>query len=285
MSAKKEFVVVYNPRSGGSFGRAVLQELFSQHAISVSDWVSVKQIDQALPAHAARGATIIAVGGDGTMSHVARIVYGTNAVLAPLPGGTLNHFTKDLGVAQTMNEAIAQLAHAEPRAIDVALVNGNIFVNNSSIGLYPSSLRLRGKLENRIGKWPAAFVASLRSLWQLRIYTVRVDNETFQAPFIFVGNNEYALDSVGTTTRTALDAGVLSVFIAKTPSRRMLVKIGLYALIGKAHLLNEFDVFTVQKITIEVNRPRLSVSYDGEVKRIVPPLTYEIKPKALRVLV
>lgn len=285
MSAKKEFVVVYNPRSGASFGRAALQQLFSEHAISVSDWVSVKQIDHILPAHAARGATIVVVGGDGTVSHVARVAYGTNAILAPLPGGTLNHFTKDLGVSQTMSEAIGQLAHAKPRTIDVALVNGNIFVNNSSIGLYPSSLRLRGKLENRIGKWPAAFIATLRSLWHLRIYTVRVDNETFQAPFIFVGNNEYALDTVGTTTRSALDAGVLSVFIAKTPSRRMLVKIGLYALVGRAHLLNEFDIRKVRKITIEVNRSRLSVSYDGEVKRIAPPLTYEIKPKSLRVLV
>lgn len=281
----KEFVVVYNPRSGGSFGRSALAELFAAHTIAVSDWVSVKDIDRDVPAHAKRGASIIAVGGDGTISHVASILSGTKAVLVPLPGGTLNHFTKDLGVPQDIGNALAGLHAALPKKVDVASVNGNLFVNNSSIGLYPSSLRLRGKLEARLGKWPAAFVATMRSLWNLRIYTIRVGNETFQAPFIFVGNNEYAIDSLGTTARTKLNEGVLSVFIAKTPSRRMLVKIAFYALIGRAHLLDEFDVRAVETITIEVNRSWLSVSYDGEVKRLTPPLVYKIIPQSLTVLV
>jgi diacylglycerol kinase family enzyme len=165
----------------------------------------------------------------------------------------------------------------------VAAVNGRVFINNSSIGLYPSSLRERDKIEATFGKWPAAIVASVRTLVRLRAFTVTIGKETFRTPFVFVGNNEYKLDGIGAPVRTRLDGGILSIFVAKTVSRWSLLKICLFALVGRARMLNDFEVRKVTSMTIKTKKPHLHVSYDGEVRTFSSPLTYEIRKKALHV--
>ena len=241
------------------------------------------QLEATLAPFIAKGAMIAVVGGDGTISAVANLVVGTKAVLAPLPGGTLNHFTKDLGISQELDEAIKSLAYSKVHTIDVAEVNKHIFINNSSIGLYPSSLRERDKIETTLGKWPAAVFASVRALVRLRTFTVTIGKETFRTPFVFVGNNKYALDGLGAPVRTRLNQGVLSVFMAKTVSRLALLKITLFALVGKAHLLTDLEVRTVSSLTIKMKRSRTHVSYDGEVRKLPSPLSYSVRKKALRV--
>jgi diacylglycerol kinase family enzyme len=183
-----------------------------------------------------------------------------------------------------MDKAIARLKSATVHGVDVVNVNGEIFINNSSIGLYPSSLRFRNKFEKYLGKWLAAIIASIRAFVRLRTYNVTIDDETFRTPFVFVGNNQYQLDGVGGATRESLDKGDMSVFIARTSSHWALFKIALFALIGKARVLDEFDERKTKKLVIESRRKRLSVSHDGEVSRVKSPLVYEIKAGALRTL-
>lgn len=234
--------------------------------------------------HVKNGATIVTIGGDGTISAVAALVAGSDAVLAPLPGGTLNHFTKDCGIPQDIDEALAALKTARIRRLDVAAVNGMVFVNNSSIGLYPSSLRERSRHEGALGKWPAAVIAGVRTLVQLPSYAVTVDDETFHTPFIFMGNNTYDIAKPGTPVRKRLDGGVLSVFMTQETSRLGLLKIALFSLVGRAHTLEEFDVRSAHVLTIASKHSRLNVSHDGEVDKINSPLHYEIRPRSLRVL-
>lgn len=279
-----KIVLVYNPTSGSALTKKVLQEKCTANAISVEAWVKVDdRLESKLGAHVARGAIVAVVGGDGTINTVANLIAGKKAVLAPLPGGTLNHFTKDLGIAQDIDDAFAALSRSRTHVIDVAAVNGRVFINNSSIGLYPSSLRERDKIEATFGKWPAAVVASVRTLVRLRAFTVTIGKETFRTPFVFVGNNEYKLDGIGAPVRTRLDGGVLSIFVAKTVSRWSLLKICLFALVGRARTLNDFEVRKVTSLTIKMKKPHLHVSYDGEVRTFSSPLTYEIRKKALHV--
>jgi diacylglycerol kinase family enzyme len=278
-------VLVYNAKAGSGLSSAELRILFGKHNISIDALVSVDDtMNHKLAPFIKKKATIVAVGGDGTLSGVAGLIAGTQAVFAPLPGGTLNHFTKDLGISQDIDGAIAKLAQANVRTIDVARVNGIVFINNSSIGLYPSSLRMRDRFERYLGKWLAAIVSSIRTLIRFRTYNVTIGNETFHTPFVFVGNNVYSLEGIGGVTRTALDKGILSVFIARTSSRLVLFKIVLFALIGKMHLLDEFDERKTTKLSIETKRRRLNISRDGEVMRLKSPLTYEIQPGVLRIL-
>lgn len=234
--------------------------------------------------HIKKATNIAVIGGDGTVSAVAGLVTGTKATLVPLPGGTLNHFTKDLGVPQDVEEALARLKKCKSRAIDIASVGDIYFINNSSLGIYPLSLRTREDIEDRVGKWPAAVAASWRALIRFKTYRVTIDGETFTTPFIFIGNNRYSLASPGGTERTRLDEGVLTVYAAKTKSRLTLLKIALFALAGKAKDLTEFDEYHPAELTIETTSSHLSVSHDGEVAKLSSPLAYKIHPKALRVL-
>jgi diacylglycerol kinase family enzyme len=277
-------VVVYNPKSGSSLSEPALRQKFKRHAIKIDALIGISNaLAQDLASHIQKKATICAIGGDGTLSAVASVLAGTGATFVPLPGGTLNHFTKDLGIPQNIDQALGALHRSKVHAIDMASVNGSMFINNSSLGLYPSSLHTRERFEDYLGKWPAAVIASLRSLLRFRTYTVTVDGKTFRTPFIFVGNNIYEFDAAGGIKRTRITEGVLSVWIARTASRWVLTKIVLWALIGKASLLNEFDQRTAKTLTIKTNKRRLSVACDGEVGRIDSPVRYKTHPRALRI--
>jgi diacylglycerol kinase family enzyme len=277
-------VLVYNKKSGGAFSYDELKKLFKKHDIAIIKAVAMDDsLEHHLKPFIAKGENIAVVGGDGTISAVANLVAGTKAVMAPLPGGTLNHFTKDLGIPQDIDKAIRNLAHSRVKQVDVATVNGRVFINNSSIGLYPSSLQERSRAEKFLGKWLAALVSSLRVLVRFKTYHVQVKNKTYETPFVFVGNNRYEVDSPGVSERSTLDEGVLSVFIAHTASRVALLKIALLTLVGKAHLLDEFDILSVSEVTIRARRSRLHVSRDGEVARLQLPLRYKSLPKSLNV--
>src|ERR1044072_3836672 len=88
---------------------------------------------------------IVAGGGDGTVSTVAGQVVGHRSALGVLPLGTLNHFARAIGMPLDIEEAVAAICSGELRAVDVASVNGKVFINNSSLGLYPEQAWLRHK--------------------------------------------------------------------------------------------------------------------------------------------
>ena len=87
---------------------------------------------------AERGDELLIVGGgDGTISAAASALVGTETRLGILPLGTLNHFARDLGIPTDLDEAAKLIAAGAERRVDVAEMNGRIFINNSAIGLYP----------------------------------------------------------------------------------------------------------------------------------------------------
>lgn len=277
-------VVVYNPQSGSALPVDDMRKLFSSAGIDVETFIDVTgPLKETLaPYVRQRGYTVIGYGGDGTLRSIAAVVTGSGAVFAPLPGGTLNHFTKDLGVDQDLEAAIASLANAATSIIDVATVNGRLFLNNSSIGLYPTSLIERSKLEHRIGKWPAAVYAAAIALIKFRVHTVTIDGKEYRTPFVFVGNNAY--DPTALMRRTRIDAGVLSVFIIESTSRLSLVKILLLSLFGKTAATSGILMFKTDKLIIGMRKKRVRVSFDGEHEQVETPLQYEIKKRSLRVL-
>jgi len=277
-------VVVYNSASGGGMHLDALKAYFISSGINVAAWFPFgESTARELRRYIKSGETIAVVGGDGTVSAVAALVAGTKAILAPLPGGTLNHFTKDLGITQDIETAIRALKNSKIRTIDAAKVNDAVFINNSSIGLYPSVLRTRTEFERHIGKWPAAVVASFRSFIRMKTYVVTVNNEEIITPFLFVGNGHYDLTKPGVTQRTSLTSGRLSVFIAKTASRMTLLKIALMTLVGNVHMLDEFEVRSTPALTIRTKQSTLRISKDGEVVKVTSPVRYEILAKSLNV--
>jgi diacylglycerol kinase family enzyme len=280
-----KITLVYNPRSGSARPLHKLRELFDAHDITISSVVPVKKgFETKLKTPIENGEYIAVIGGDGTISSVAGLVAHTNATLIPLPGGTLNHFTKDLEIDQDLETAINNVKTATPRRIDIASVNGLFFINNSSIGMYPASLHARKRLEDTFGKWPAAIIGSLRALVRYRTYDVTINNRRLNTPFVFVGNNDYKFDIFGPAGRNTLTEGVLSVYVLNSKTRWGLVKVFAHALTGKLNILNDFIAFKTASFTITSRHTRLSVSHDGEVSRVTTPLTYKAEKAQLKIL-
>jgi diacylglycerol kinase family enzyme len=235
---------------------------------------------------------IAAGGGDGTINAVASVLAETGKTLGVLPLGTLNHFAKDLGIPLDLEQAAQILVDGTPARIDVGEVNGKIFVNNSSLGLYPSIVQNREDIQERLeyGKWPAFLWASLAVLRRYSLLEVRlrVDSQELvrHTPFIFVGNNRYQIHGFNIGARTQLDSGWLWLYTTREIRRQGLLRFGLRALSRSLRDDKDFDMLRTKEIVIDTRRHRrLRVATDGEVTIMRTPLHYRIRPGALRVMV
>jgi YegS/Rv2252/BmrU family lipid kinase len=233
---------------------------------------------------------IVAGGGDGTISGVAVEVHKAGKTLGVLPLGTLNNFSKDLGIPQDIAEAVRVIADGHTRTIDLAEVNGRIFINNSSIGLYPRMVRKREK-QQRLGrgKWISALWASLR-MFKLSPFlkvSIKIDNKQFlrKTPFVFVGNNEYDMDVYNIGRRNELDKGKLGVYFLHRGGRWGVVMMLVRTAFGRLKQWRDFEIVTTDEITIKTRRRRVHVAFDGEVDIMRSPLVYKSIPAALKVIV
>ena len=234
---------------------------------------------------------VVAGGGDGTINAVASALVGTDTALGILPLGTFNHFAKDLQIPLDLEEAARTIIAGHVVSIDVGEVNGRVFLNNSSLGLYPSIVRRRERQQQRLGrsKWHAFFWAALTVLRRYPFLDVRlhVDDHQFvrRTPFVFIGNNEYEMESFNIGARTCLDAGQLSLYVAHHVGRLRLLQLALSAFFGRLREADDFDALCAKEVWIEIRRKHLRVATDGEVVVMKPPLHYRVRPGALRVIV
>ena len=246
------------------------------------------------PANAPRipaPAVIVAAGGDGTVCAVAQVLAGGTVPLGILPLGTLNHFARDLGLPLDIREAVAVIAAGRLATVDAAEVNGRIFVNNSSIGLYPNMVRDRDRQlrQRRRTKWLAMALALLRVLRRPMARRLIIECggrvERQRTPFAFIGNNVYDTTLPTLGRRATLSAGELCLFIAKPRSHLAAVGLMLRLALGRADQARDFESSIAKALEIGSRHRRLTIALDGEILRLRTPLRYRSRPGALRVLV
>jgi diacylglycerol kinase family enzyme len=234
---------------------------------------------------------LVAAGGDGTISTAASAVTGTSTVLGVLPFGTLNHFAKDLGIPLDLDEAVGIIIDGYSVAVDVGDVNGRVFINNSSLGMYPDIVRDRKRQQTRLGrgKWHSLVWASIAAFRRYPFLTVRLDvggtKRVAVTPLVFVGNNEYTMEGFDIGARERIDRGRLSIYIIRKHGRASLVRLAVAAVVGRLSQEGDFEAFTETEFVIETGHKRILVAADGEVQRMETPLRYRIRPRSLRVIV
>jgi YegS/Rv2252/BmrU family lipid kinase len=234
---------------------------------------------------------IVAGGGDGTVNAVASRIIATGRTLGVLPLGTFNHFAKDLKIPLDLEEAAETILEGQTIRVDVGEVNDRIFLNNSSLGLYPIIVNRRKRQQQRLGrgKWPAFIWAALSVLRRYPFLNVRLHADEKElrrrTPFVFIGNNEYEMERFNIGARSRLDAGHLSLYIAQRTGRLGLLRLALHALFGGLRNEKDFDALISKEIGIETRHKRLHVAMDGEVTPMNTPLNYRILPRALSVIV
>ena len=234
---------------------------------------------------------VVAAGGDGTIGTVAGALVGSDKILGVLPVGTLNHFAKDLGIPLDLEAAVRTITEGEVAAVDVGEVNGRIFINNSSLGIYPQIVSRREAQQQRLarGKWTAFFWATIQALRRFPFLDLRIAFEGQQivrrTAFLFVGNNEYKIAGFELGSRACVNAGKLGLYLSQGTGRFGLFRLAFHALFGRVDQAKDFDVFCVNEARVATGKRRLLVACDGEVERMQTPLHYRIRPAALRVVV
>lgn len=285
--------ILLNPHSG-SLDRETCHEraaeilaAFRQRGIAAEAHLCEgARLTQTARTLAARGDldAVVAAGGDGTVSAVAAgvVAGGSHGALGVIPLGTLNHFAKDLGV-KDLATAVDAIARGETRRIDVGEVNGRVFINNSSIGLYPELVRERE--QQRGGKWRAMVRAAWRILVRFPMLHVAIAFAgrvlSARTPVVFVGNNEYEVTIGAVGKRKRLDAGALSIYTVRVQSRLRMLWVTFRELLRGDP--PDIEVHAVERADIVANKRTLVVAVDGEVVRLQPPLMYRSLPGALRV--
>jgi diacylglycerol kinase family enzyme len=297
VSRHGSIVVIVNTAAGTARGRprlaAELGELF-RRAGCAAEIVVLRDGQNPVAAGrdaSARASIVVAGGGDGTVSAVAAGVVGSPAALGILPLGTFNHFAKDLGIPLDLRQAVAVVAARQLQRVDVGQVNDRVFVNNSSIGIYPDIVAEREELRRRgHRKWPAMAFAMLRVLRRYRGVTVLIEvggrQRMWRTPLVVAANNEYALEGRRLGARERLDRGRLFVYLAPRARVRDLPLLLALALAGRARRSGAFEIVSATELTIGTSpAKRVRVAVDGEVTTMGTPLRYRTCPGALAVVV
>ena len=234
---------------------------------------------------------VVAGGGDGTVSCAAGQFAGGRRPLGILPLGTLNHLARDAGIPIGIEAAAKVIAVGKVRPIDLAEVNGHVFVNNSAVGLYPDMVRFRDEqlAHSRRGKRVAmlsASVRALRSFQRRRLWISAPGLETpIRTPLLFVGNNRYRVNLFALGRREALDAGELSLYAMRARSRAHLFWAGIRGIFGRLDQQRDFVTAYVPEAEISSDRAALTLSADGETLTLETPLRYRVRPGALKLIV
>lgn len=287
--------VLVNPTAGGKTSDPSEELVAAFAALGATPRIVTLKPDDDVERLAREAATtsavVVAAGGDGTVNTVAGALMGTNATLGVLPAGTLNHFAQDLKLPTVMADAVATVVAGRTAQVDAAEVNGHVFVNNSSIGVYPNAVAMREKLrEAGYRKWTAMAVAAWRVLRTYRGLHVQLSVNgreiSTRTPFVFVGNNEYTLEGLKVGAREHLTSGQLFVYLAPRIHTRQLPRFVLRALFGYTDVDGAFEIIPTTELTVRsATVRRLTVSLDGETRPLQLPLHYQARPGALRVIV
>ncbi|MEP7115576.1 MAG: diacylglycerol kinase family protein [Ilumatobacteraceae bacterium] len=234
---------------------------------------------------------IIIAGGDGTINCAAGAAVGSDIVLGVLPMGTFNHFAKDLGVPDDLPGAVKFLAEAEVADIDIGEVNGRVFVNNASIGVYPTMVADREAIRRQRGwgKIRAAPVAIVHTLRRLPVHHMRltIDEsgpETVATPFLFVGNGLFDQHGERLGTRTSLDDHRLGVYVIATTGRWRLVANAIRARFGGIDAAGQTRRRAAESLAVDCDESTLKIALDGEPTDLRAPLKFRSRAGALRVL-
>lgn len=288
-------LVLLNRAAGSSTDEAPRQivEAFARHGATAE----VRAVEGDALESTARAAAaqpydaIVGGGGDGTLNTIAAALAGTGKPFGVLPLGTYNHFARELGIPLDLDEAVAALTTAVPRDLDVAEVNGKLFLNFTGIGFHPMMVRRREE-EQQSGrrKFVAMCLAILRVLQDPPILRVGFSSGGERAasritPSVIVCTNAFQMKAFGVERISYPERGVLNVYVAGSARWFDLVMLFVRGVLGRLEAARNFEARVVPDLTLQLRRRRVAVSIDGELTELRTPLVYKIRRGGLRVLV
>jgi len=247
--------------------------------------------DEAARTALQRRSAVVAVGGDGTLNAVARAAHAQACPMGLVPQGTFNYFARTHGLPEDAVEATRALLQGAPVAVQVGIVNQQLFLVNASLGLYPDMLKNREAYTTRFGRHRLVvlFASAMTLLRTHRPLRLRIDCEgavrEITTPTLFVGNNRLQLERVGLSESDQLDNGrIAAVMLRPITTLQMLGLMlrGALGSLGQADTIERFE-FTQMQVRPRLlpGRRSIRVAMDGEIKRMHVPLDIACSPRPL----
>ncbi len=273
-------VLLYNPRSGdGKAARFNLAEEAKRRGIEAVQLSPGDDLEQLVRDAVERGADALAMaGGDGSQAVVAMVAAELGLPYACIPAGTRNHFALDLGVDRDdVVGALDAFVDGGERKVDLAEVNGRVFVNNVSLGLYADAVQKAGYREAKIRTILNTVPEVLGPEAKPPSLTWSGDDGRHSGAAILVSNNRYRLGrALSSGTRPRLDRGELGVtVIGPTDASADGEQAEPGGTLG-------WDQWTAQTFELDAAGP-VPAGVDGEAMTLESPLVFRTRPGALRV--
>lgn len=248
----------------------------------------------AAAAAAERPGLLVAAGGDGTMNAVAGVARAAGLPFGAIALGTFNYFARELGMPADPGTAARAIAGGVLRRVPVGEMDGRLFLNNASIGLYRRLVERREQDKQRFGRSRLVAIASglATLLREHRPYRLRLDvdgrESVLSTPGVFFGRNALQLARLGLDEALCVARGELAVLALREVGRRELLGLALRGAIARLETAENLQQRCAASVEVDfVGRGprRLRVAIDGELADCRLPLRVRVVPDALAVVV
>lgn len=233
---------------------------------------------------------VIVAGGDGTIRSVAQIAYGKNVRFAVVPSGTFNLFARTHNIPEDHLKAFRLALTGIPQPVRVGLINGQVFLNNASLGLYAKAIKDRESNTDRFGRYRIiVIISTIFSLFSKhRLLKVELRSEdkvdTVFTPMIFIGNNSLQLRNLALSVAHCMKANLLAIVMMKPVTKSEIFTIILRGLFRTLEDERNIETFCVDSLIISPRKPSHMVVLDGEIITMNSPLHIQSMPDSLNMV-
>ena len=279
-------VLLMNLKSGGGKAeRFGLVELCRQRGIEPIVLHAGDDLRELAEDAVARGADLLGMaGGDGSQALVASVASRHGIPFVVVPAGTRNHFALDLGLDRDdVPGALEAYQDGVDTVVDLAEVNGRVFVNNASMGVYARIVQSAdyrdAKMQTAAAMLPDLLGPTAKSL-DLR-FSLPSGEEATTAQLLLISNNPYQLARLrGGGMRERLDGGVLGIAFVRVDTAAEAEKLAALEAVGRARQFASWNDWTATEFEVRSAVP-VEIGVDGEALTLQPPLHFVIRPRAL----
>ena len=221
------------------------------------------ELRNALDEGAERAAALGVAGGDGSINTAAQVALEHGKALAVFPSGTFNHLAGALSI-EAPDDTVHAIENGEAIGIDAATIDGHVFVNTASFGAYVELVDMREKLENKLGKWPAVFVALVRVLRSAKPVEVEIDGRRLKVWMAFIGNCRYSPSGFAPSWRRRLDDEAIDFRYVDGATPFARTRLVLAVLTGQLARCKVYEQRVVDELHIHSLQGPLRLARDGE---------------------
>jgi diacylglycerol kinase family enzyme len=290
--------VIYNPRAGSAGSGQVLAgvlDTLARSGAQVQHWAArnasqVCELTERCLSQAVD--VVVGIGGDGTLNAIGSRLVGTGVPFAALPGGTFNYFVRNLGLPDDAVAAAHALLDGDMREIGVGTVNGTVFLNNASFGLYRHVIEERERHKSRFGRnrvvaLLSGLVTALRphAVYEVELNAASAGTYRLRSPMVFFGCNRLQMAALSPRLAGCVEHDELAVLALMPMTRLDTIRVGVRALNGTLDASDRVRILCTHDSVVHRAGHTVRCAIDGEVRKFLLPLHVALRPRALRVLV